>query len=316
VLVTGGAGFVGSNLVRLLLSSWDSEVTVLDDLSTGSRVHLEGVDCELVEASVTDEAALRRALTGRDVVFHLAARNIVASMSDPVDDLNVNARGTFNVLSLARELAIPRIVYTSTSSVYGNSRALPVHEETPPAFLNFYSVSKFAGEAYAQTFANAYKLPVNVTRYSNVYGPRQSAENPYCGVVGKFVDSALRGADILIHGDGEQTRDFTYVEDACEATLQAANEPHVFGEVFNVATGIETSVNRLAELIIELTESTSRIRHTTNRDIDNIRRRALNIEKAGVRLGYQPKTSLRDGLAQTIEWYARSGRNARPDRPG
>lgn len=301
VLVTGGAGFVGSNLVARLLREWDCTVTVLDDLFTGEPGHLAGLDVELVQGSVADEPLLRRVIEGQDVVFHLAARNIIASAANPIEDLNVNTRGTFHVLSLCRELGIERLVYTSTSSVYGNSRTLPVHEETLPLFLNFYSVSKFAGEAYAQTFAVAHKLPVNVVRYSNVYGPNQSISNPYCGVVGKFIAAALAGDDIVIHGDGEQTRDFTYVDDACDATMRAAL--HTGADVFNIATGVETSVNHLAELVIELTGSSSRIRYTSNRDIDNIRRRVLSIDRAGVKLGYFPSVSLRDGLARTIDWY-------------
>jgi UDP-glucose 4-epimerase len=304
VLVTGGAGFVGSNLVKTLEREWECELTVLDDLSTGSLDYLAGSSCEFVHGSITDETLLRRVLTGCDVVFHLAARNMIASVKDPIDDLTVNIRGTFNVLSLCRELGVSRIVYSSTSSVYGNSRVLPVPEDALPLFLNFYSVSKFSGEAYAQTFAYAHKLPVSVVRYSNVYGPNQSAENPYCGVIGKFISSALKGEDLLVHGDGEQTRDFTYVDDTCAATLNAAAELGVVGDVFNVATGIETSVNHLAELVIELTGAGSSIEYVGNRDIDNIRRRALSIDKAALKLGYVPGVSLREGLARTIAWYA------------
>lgn len=304
VLVTGGLGFVGSNLVELLLGEWDCRVTVLDDLSTGNAEHLDRGTYELVEGSVTDEGLVRETIRGKDVVFHLAARNIIASTANPLDDMNVNVRGTFNVLSCCNELGVPRVVYTSTSSIYGNSKVLPVHEETLPFFLNFYSVSKFAGEAYAQTFAHAYRLPVNVVRYSNVYGPNQSDRNPYCGVVGKFISSALAGTDIVIHGDGEQTRDFTYVDDACAATLAAASDTRALGGVFNIATGVETSVNHLAATILDLTGSSSAIKHVGIRDIDNIRRRVLNIDRASVSLGYAPKFSLRDGLARTIEWYA------------
>lgn len=304
VLVTGGAGFVGSNLVRALTQEWSCLVTVLDDLSTGSLDHLEGVPADFVRGSVTDEELLRSVVDGRDIVFHLAARNIIASSRDPVDDLTVNIRGTFNVLRSSRELGVDRVVYTSTGSVYGNAKALPVPEDTLPLFLNFYSVSKFAAEAYAQTFVHAHKLPVNVVRYSNVYGPHQSVENPYCGVVGKFIHSALANEDLLVHGDGEQTRDFTYVDDACAATLQAAVEPGAVGDVFNIATEIETSVNHLAETIIDLTGSRAKIRYVENRDIDNIRRRALSIDKASVRLGYAPQVSLREGLTRTIAWYA------------
>jgi UDP-glucose 4-epimerase len=308
VLVTGGAGFVGSNLVRSLREQWQCRVTVLDDFFTGDRAHLDGVECEIVTGNVTDASRVRELADGCDVVFHLAARNIIASMANPLDDMDVNVRGTYTVLQACEEAGVGRVVYTSTSSVYGNSRTLPVHEDTLPLFLNFYSVSKFAGEAYAQTFAHARRLPVNIVRYSNVFGLRQSAENPYCGVVGKFIHAALAGEDIVIHGDGEQTRDFTYVEDACAATLRAATAEGVLGETFNIGTEIETSVNQLAQAIVDLTGSSSAIRYVPNRDIDNIRRRVLNIDRANVRLGWSPAVSLRDGLARTIDWYRSTGR--------
>lgn len=303
--MTGGAGFVGSNLALMLRDDWGSDVVVFDDLSTGVADRVDGV-AELVVGSVTDVEQLRETIAGADAVFHLAARNIIASSRDPLDDLAVNAQGTLNVLRLCLELGVGRVVYTSTSSVYGNSKTLPVQEDTLPLFLNFYSVSKFAGEAYAQTFAHAHKLPVGVVRYSNVYGPNQSPHNPYCGVVGKFIESALKHDDLLVHGDGEQTRDFTYVSDACVATLATARSPTAVADVFNIATGVETTVNHLAETIIELTESRSRIRHVASRDIDNIRRRALNIDKAAVKLAYAPQVALRDGLEKTIEWHTRA----------
>ena len=305
VVVTGGAGFVGSNLALMLRDDWGADVVVFDDLSTGVADRVDGV-AELVVGSVTDVEKLRGTIAGADAVFHLAARNIIASSRDPLDDLAVNALGTLNLLRLCLELGVGRVVYTSTSSVYGNSKTLPVQEDTLPLFLNFYSVSKFAGEAYAQTFAHAHKLPVGVVRYSNVYGPHQSPHNPYCGVVGKFIESALKHDDLLVHGDGEQTRDFTYVADACVATLAAARAPTAVADVFNIATGVETTVNHLAETIIELTESRSRITHVPSRDIDNIRRRALNIDKAAVKLAYTPQVSLRDGLQKTIEWHTQA----------
>jgi UDP-glucose 4-epimerase len=304
VLVTGGAGFVGSNLVRHLCQSWAADVAVLDDLFTGRLEQLAGHKFEFVHGSVTDRGLVNELASGKDVIFHLAARNIIASGADPHADLDVNAKGTLNVLQAAEELGIPRVVYTSTASVYGNAPSLPAHEDSRPFFLNFYSVSKYAGESYAQVFAHARDVPVGVIRYSNVYGPQQSVKNPYCGVIGKFIDCALRGEDIVVHGDGEQTRDFTYVDDACAATMLAATDDKAVGEVCNVATGVETTINSLAQTIIDLVGSGSQIRHVPSRDIDYILRRVLNVDRANVKLGYQPRTSLRDGLARTIEWCA------------
>ena len=154
-----------------------------------------------------------------------------------------------------------RVVYTSTSSVYGNPRYIPILEEELPKFLNFYSSSKYAGESYAHTFYEMYVVPVTILRYSNVYGPNQSPRNPYCGVIGKFLTAAMQGQPLNIHGDGEQTRDYTFVDDAIEATIQAALCPKALGEVYNVGTEVETSVNRLAHLVFEVTKSSSPIEH-------------------------------------------------------
>lgn len=303
VLVTGGAGFVGSNLVRMLVQEHGCTVTVLDDLFTGAAENLEGVDAEFVHASVTDRDQVVRAVAGKDTVFHLAARNIIASMEYPRQDMEANVSGTFNILEASRDAGVQRVVYTSTASVYGNPRHLPVHEDDAPKFLNFYSASKYAAEAYAQTFYEAFGLPAVIVRYSNVYGPNQHPRNPYAGVIGKMIGWALRGEPLLVHGDGEQTRDFTYVEDACRATILAALSPKGPGEVYNVGTGVETSVNRLAQTIIDLTGSRSDIVQVDKRHIDNLRRRVMNAEKARRDLKFFPNWTLANGLRETIRWF-------------
>jgi len=301
ILVTGGAGFVGSNLVRRLVQDGDCQVTVLDDFFTGERRHLEGLNVNLVEGSVVDAELVEKLAQDQDVIFHLACRNIIVSGQMPRQDLEVNVIGTFNVLEAARNQKVGRVVYTSTSSVYGNPRYIPILEEELPKFLNFYSSSKFAGESYAHTFYEMYGVPVTILRYSNVYGPNQSPRNPYCGVIGKFLTAAIQGQPLNIHGDGEQTRDYTFVDDAIEATIQAALCPKALGEVYNVGTEVETSVNRLAHLVLEVTKSSSPIVYIDKRDIDNIRRRSLNIGKIRSHMRFSPSHSLAKGLLKTLE---------------
>jgi UDP-glucose 4-epimerase len=279
VLVTGGAGFIGSNLVRILKQTYGFSVTVIDDLFTGCKENLKGLDVEFIEGTVADSDLLSKHFKGKDLVFHLAARNIIVSMKNPREDMKVNIEGTFNVLEAALHANVGKVVYTSTSSIYGNPRYLPIIEDEPPKFLNFYSVSKFAGESYAKTFYEAHDLPVAVVRYSNVYGYNQLPTNPYCGVIGKFIVKALEGEPLQIHGDGEQSRDFTFVEDACEATIMAGLSPKSVGQDYNIGTGVETSVNALAQNIIALSGSRSELTYIDRRDIDNIRRRVLNVEK-------------------------------------
>lgn len=302
VLVTGGAGFVGSRIVARLLDA-GADVLVLDDLSTGSRANLPDPPAfDLVEASVVELDVVREAMAGRDIVIHAAARNIVLSTRNPRDDFEVNIGGTLNVLLAARELQPSRVVYTSSCSIYGNPRFLPIAEEEPVNLLSPYAVSKFAGEGYCHAFYESYDLSVAVVRYSNVFGPGQSPDNPYCGVVAKLFTAALAEEPLQIHGDGEQTRDYTFVDDAVTATLSAAVSPRATGQAYNVGTGVETSVNRLAGLIAEITSTSSEARHVDRRDIDNIRRRVVNIEKIRRELRWTPAVTLEQGLRETHAW--------------
>ena len=300
ILVTGGAGFVGSNVVARLAGA-GARVTVLDDLFTGQADALPA-SVELVVGSVTDDDLVRRLVSASTLVFHMAARNIIASTANPRDDFATNIGGTLNVLLAARESRVERVVYTSSTSVYGNPRSIPINEDDRLDLLTPYAVSKLAGEHYCIAFYESYGTPVAAVRYSNVYGPGQRADNPYCGVIAKFFASATAGEPLRIHGDGGQTRDFTFVDDAVDATLLAAITPRAEGEVFNVGSGIETSINDLAAGIgfalgrqIE-TESIDR------RDIDNIRRRVVNIEKARRMLRWSPQVTLAHGLERTRDW--------------
>jgi UDP-glucose 4-epimerase len=306
VLVTGGAGFVGSMLVRRLVEA-EAKVTVLDDLFTGNPEVLPTA-AQLVVGTVEDAKLVRDLVGQASVVFHLAARNIIASTKDPQSDFSTNIGGTLNVLMAARECSLDRVVYTGSASIYGNPRSIPINEEDGIQPLSPYAVSKLCGENYAMAFYESYGTPVAVVRYSNVYGVGQRPDNPYCGVISKFFSAAYDGKPLMIHGDGQQTRDFTYIDDAVSATMLAAVHPRAEGEVFNVGTGTESSINSLAAQVGEATGRAVEIQHVDRRDIDNIRRRVVSIEKARRMLRWSPQVTLEDGLRRTAAWMEQSGR--------
>lgn len=302
ILVTGGAGFIGSNLTDALVRA-GARVTVLDDLFTGNLDNISCLsDIEFINGSVTDFELVDRLVGKSDIVFNLAVRNIIVSTVSPRLDFQVNTGGIFNVLQSAKKHGIERVVYTSSASVYGNPRYLPINEDDRLSTLSPYAASKLAGENYCTAFYESYDVPVVMLRYSNVYGIKQNPNNPYCGVISKFFDNMLNKYPPSIHGDGEQTRDFTYVDDVVEATMIAAVSPKANGEVFNVASGIETSVNDLAANIAVLVDYPLPAAYIDKRDIDNIRRRVLNIEKIRRALRWTPTTNLRTGLKKTGEW--------------
>ena len=301
VLVTGGAGFVGSNLVRRLIQA-GARVTVLDDLFTGRRENLPAEGFEFVHGSVCDPAMVEHVIGGQQIVIHAAARNIVVSTRNPREDFETNIGGTLNVLLAARAVKTPRVVYTSSTSVYGNPRYLPINEDDHLSALTPYAVSKLAGENYCMAFYESYGLATTAVRYSNIFGPGQDAANPYCGVVAKFIEALLAGRAPMVHGDGDQTRDFTFVTDAVSATVLAATSDRAVGEVFNVGTGIETRVNQLAEILIRITGVKVEPEHIDRRDVDNIRRRVVNIEKTRRALRWVPEVTLEQGLRRTLEW--------------
>jgi len=304
ILVTGGAGFVGGALTRRLVEA-GARVTVLDDLFTGQAETIP-TGAQFIKGSVTDGQLVDELVAANSLVFHLAARNIIASTANPRDDYETNIGGTLNILLAARKSKVDRIVYTSSASVYGNPRSIPINEDDQLVLLSPYAVSKLGGENYCTAFYESYGLPTACVRYSNVYGPGQRPDNPYCGVVSKFLADVHAGRPVSVHGDGEQTRDYTYVDDAVEATMLAAIHPRAEGEVFNVGTGIETSVNALAlEIGVALGKPVD-VRHIDRRDIDNIRRRVVNIEKARRMLRWTPQVTLDRGLSATAKWFVGS----------
>lgn len=307
VLVTGGLGFVGHNLVKILLNQYNCEVIVVDNCANSSPLIL-GDDLQRVQFynfSVLDTAQLFPLLDGVAYIFHLACKQISASGADPLDDLRVNAESTLAMLDYIKNNPLPafkRFVYTSSCSVYGSSVFLPISETDPTLVLSNYAATKLLGENYTSIYNRSYDISTTSVRYSNVYGYGQSPRNPYCGVLGKFVHNALTNQPLSVIGDGEQTRDYTFITDAVDATILAAVHPKALGEVLNVGTGIETSVNKLAELVKEQVEGLQ-LEQLPERDIDNIRRRSINIEKIHQRLSWSPKVTIQQGIRLTIDWY-------------
>lgn len=307
VLVTGGLGFCGWNLTLALVEQLECEVTVLDDCSNASLPTAPPAGVEIVVGDVREPATFGPLLRTHPWVFHLACRTILTASTDPESDLSVNALSTLRMLEFLRRerpAGFQRFLYTSSTSIYGNCRHLPADELDPPNILNHYAATKLLGEEYAQLYHMTYDVPTVCVRYSNVYGPGQTTRNPYCGVIGKFIDAGLAGAPLTIHGDGEQTRDYTYVDDAIAATILAAASPRAIGDVFNIGTGVETSVNSLAAHVNTMAGGVLTIDHLDRRDIDNIRRRVLSPEKIRTTLGWQPQVLLRDGLARAWRYYA------------
>jgi nucleoside-diphosphate-sugar epimerase len=304
VLVTGGAGFIGSNLVRGLLERGD-EVRVLDNFSTGNRANLAEIehDVEVVEGELRSYERVHNAVRGTEVVFHLGALGSVPrSVQDPLTSSAVNVEGTLNVLLAARDEGVRRVVFSSSTSVYGTSRERPTTEASPPDPISPYGVAKLAAERYCVSFSRVYEsFETVVLRYFNVFGPRQSPFSQYAAVVPLFVTAIAAGEPITIHGDGEQSRDFTYVANVVDATIRAADAAGASGRIFNVAAGSPASVNELAETIERILGHEVERRHEPPRAGD-IRDSWADVGAARETLGYEPAVQLEDGLRRTIDF--------------
>ena len=306
VLVTGGAGFIGSHIVDKLIDS-DYEVTVIDDLSTGRleniRRNTARKDLRFIKGNIRDHDLVKRSVKDVDVVFHQAALvSVFRSVENPFLTNDVNVTGTLNLLKASADSGVRRFVYASSSSVYGETKTLPKHEGLVPLPISPYAVSKMAAEKYCLAFHKVYGLETVCLRYFNVYGPRQ-IYGPYSGVISIFINRLLNNEPPIIYGDGKQTRDFTHVQDVVQANTLALNITDAVGEVFNVATGVATTVNELAAMLQGIMDKTClRPVHTSPRPGD-IRHSYADITKAKKVLGYDPIFSLRDGLAQLVEWY-------------
>lgn len=301
-LVTGGAGFIGSHLVdRLVRDGW--RVRVLDDFSTGRDANLEGAlaAVQLVRGDLLDPPTLERAVAGVEVVFHQAAvPSVPRSVAEPLRTHEVNATGTLRVLEAARRAGVRRVVYAASSSAYGDTPELPKVETMPPRPRSPYALQKWAGEAYCALYAELYGLETVSLRYFNVFGPRQDPGSEYAAVVPRFATACLRGEPPVVYGDGEQTRDFTFVADAVQANVRAADAPAASGAVVNVAGGRRVSLNELLALLADVTGAQVRPRHEPPRPGD-VRDSLADLGRARALLGYEPSVDLREGLRRTVE---------------
>ncbi len=303
-LVTGGAGFIGSHLCTALVERGE-RVRVLDNLITGRRAnlaHLAG-RIEFIEASITDEAATRQAAEGVSVIFHEAAiPSVPRSVKEPQLNHDANVNGTFNVLMAARDAGVKRVVYAASSSAYGETEELPKRETMLPAPLSPYAAAKLVGEYYCQVFTRVYGLETVALRYFNVFGPRQDPTSPYSGVISKFVTSLLGGEAPVIFGDGEQSRDFTYIDNVVDANLRAAEAPAAAGEVMNVAIGERITLNQLLAELQQIIGTNLKANYAETRAGD-VRHSLADISKAQRLLGYTPQVGLAEGLQRTVAWY-------------
>jgi len=303
-LITGGAGFIGSHLVERLVRD-GQHVRVLDNLSTGKWENIEPflAAVEFITGDIRDLKVVQQAVEGVDYVLHQAAvPSVPRSVKDPLVTNSANVDGTLNILIAARDAGVKRVVYASSSSVYGDTPILPKREEMRPTPRSPYAVSKLAGELYCQVFYHVYGLETVALRYFNVFGPRQDPKSQYAAVVPKFITALLRGEPPTIFGDGEQSRDFTYVENVVEANLLAAKAPGVAGQVFNIACGERLTVNQLAAILSEIIGVNLEPEHVPPRPGD-VRYSLADISKARKLLGYEVKVDVREGLEQTVKWY-------------
>lgn len=305
-VVTGGAGFIGSHLVERLVADGE-EVVVLDDFSTGKRENLRGLEgrAKVVEGSVTDPEVCRQVVDGADYVLHQAALpSVPRSLRDPVSTTGVNVLGTLNVLIACQERGVRRLVFAASSSAYGNVAELPKREDRPPLPESPYAASKVAGEAYLRAFHASFHLETVGLRYFNIFGPRQDPASQYAAVVPKFIAAALTGEPPTIFGDGEQTRDFTYVANAVDANLQACRAPAeaVAGRIFNVGCGARISVNELWDRVCRAVGGSVEARHVASRPGD-VRDSLASLAAAGEALGYTPRVDVNEGLRRTVAFF-------------
>ncbi len=303
-LVTGGAGFIGSNIVDELIRR-GHQVTVLDDLSSGKEANLTGargkIDFRI--GRITDLATVQSACKGVEHVIHLAARTSVPkSVKDPIESNFVNIDGTLNVLVAARDAKVRRFVFAASSSAYGETPTLPKVETMQPGPISPYGVTKYVGELYAQVFGRVYGLENVCLRYFNVFGPRQDPTSQYSGVLSRFMLAILKGEAPTVYGDGEQTRDFTYIDNVVDETLRACESKGASGQVFNGGTGARISLNEVLKLLEKITGKKIQAKYDPPREGD-IRDSQAEISLARKVLGYEPRVYFEEGLKRTWDWY-------------
>jgi nucleoside-diphosphate-sugar epimerase len=302
-LVTGGAGFIGSHLTEELKRR-GHHVRVADSLLTGKRSNLDHIrDVEFLEGDLADPAFAERAVDGAEFVLHQAALpSVPRSVEDPLGSHRANVDATLNVLVAARAANVKRVVFAGSSSAYGNSERLPKREEMPNQPLSPYALQKVVGEEYLKMFTTLYGLETVSIRYFNVFGPRQDPSSPYSGVISLFATALLEKRAPTIYGDGEQTRDFTYVANVVDGALRACDAPGISGQVINVATGQRISLNQLFETMRQLIGGEIKPQYAPSRPGD-VRDSQADISRARELLGYEPLVSFEEGLRRTVEWY-------------
>ena len=304
-LITGAAGFIGSSLARVLLQRGE-DLRGLDNFSTGKRENIADLGrMDFYEASLSELPAVAEACRGVDFVFHEAAiPSVPKSVLDPASSNRANVEGTLNLLIAARDAKVKRVVYAGSSSIYGESPTLPKHEGMTPDPISPYAVSKLAGELYMTSFYRVYGLETVTLRYFNVFGPCQDAASQYSGVLAKFISSMLRGEQPTIYGDGEQSRDFTYIDNVVAANLLACSAPahQVAGRVMNAATGNRITLNETFEILKQMTGYSGTAHYGPERKGD-IKHSLADISLAGKLMGYSPITRFEEGLARTVAWY-------------
>jgi nucleoside-diphosphate-sugar epimerase len=303
-LVTGGAGFIGSHIAEALVKRGD-RVRVLDNLITGRRENLSSVAdrIEFIEGDIRDYTATLRAAEGAGVIFHQAAvPSVPRSVAEPALNHDINVNGTFNVLMAAREAQARRVVYAASSSAYGDTETLPKQEEMSPSPLSPYAAAKLFGEYYCRVFTRVYNLETVSIRYFNVFGPRQDPSSPYSGVISKFITTLLDGKSPVIYGDGEQSRDFTYVSNVVDANLRAAESVEAAGQVINLGIGERVTLNQLLAELQKIIGSNLPARYEEARAGD-VRHSLAAISRARDLIGYRPLVGLAEGLRRTVEWY-------------
>src|SRR4029077_18984944 len=305
-LITGVAGFIGSSIARALLERGE-QVRGIDNLATGKRENIEEIadHIDFREANLLDAEAMKRACVGVDCVFHQAAiPSVPKSVLDPLGSNQANVDGTVNILIAARDAKVRRVMYAASSSAYGDTPTLPKREDMAPNPISPYAVAKLASEHYMISFYRCYGLETVCLRYFNIFGPRQDPTSPYSGVLAKFITQMLKGEQPTIFGDGKQSRDFTYVDNAVAANLLACKAPaaEVAGRVFNVATGVRTDLNETFRILKKLIGYTGDVKYEAERAGD-VKHSLADLSRAQKHLGYKPKVDFEEGLRRTIEWY-------------
>lgn len=307
-LITGAAGFIGRSIAERLLEQGHS-VRGIDNFSTGKRENLEGLKgLDFIQGDITDAVTVTRACQGVDVIFHEAAlASVPRSLADPVSSNHANVTGTILLLEAARLAKVQRVIYAASSSVYGDTPTLPKREDMLPNPISPYAVSKLTGEYYMKSFYQVYGLETISIRYFNVFGPFQDPSSQYSGVLAKFIPRMLQGETPVIHGDGEQSRDFTYIENVINANLLAADAPaaRVAGQVFNVAMGSRISLNETVAILRKITGYSGPVEHTAERPGD-VKHSLADISAAREALGYEPAVFLEEGLRRTVDWYRKA----------